>query len=118
MDFQTAIRTCLNKYATFEGRARRPEYWWFILFSIIVQLLASTIDAGLLGFEGGGPVSGIVGLGLLLPTLAVGARRLHDIGRSGWWLLLGLLPVIGTLVLLWWFTRPGETTANQFGGPD
>jgi uncharacterized membrane protein YhaH (DUF805 family) len=119
MDFQTAIKTCLSKYATFQGRAHRPEYWWFVLFGFLVQLASSAIDAGLLGFEmGGGPVSGLVGLGLFLPSLAAAVRRLHDTDRSGWWMLLILLPVIGTLVLLWWLTRPGDTTMNRFGAPD
>ena len=119
MDFQTAVKTCLNKYATFEGRAHRPEYWWFVLFGTLLQLVGSTIDAGLLGFEmGGGPVAGIAGLAVMLPWLAVAVRRLHDIDRSGWWLLICLLPVIGQLVLLWWFTRPGDRTMNRFGAPD
>ena len=119
MDFQTAVKTCLTKYATFEGRAHRPEYWWFVLFGTLLQLVGSTIDAGLLGFEmGGGPVAGIAGLAVMLPWLAVAVRRMHDIDRSGWWLLICLLPVIGQLVRLWWFTRPGDRTMNRFGAPD
>lgn len=110
MDFQTAIRTCLSKYATFSGRAHRPEYWWFVLFTVLVQTASAMLDAAVLGYdlEGGGPIGALSALALLLPSLAVGARRLHDIGRSGWWLLIGLVPILGTLVLIWWFTRPGE----------
>jgi uncharacterized membrane protein YhaH (DUF805 family) len=119
MDFQTAIRTCLDKYATFSGRAHRPEYWWFVLFALIVQAIAAMLDSALLGHSGngGGPISGVASLALLLPSLAVGARRLHDIGRSGWWLLIGLIPIIGTLILIWWLTRPALDTpeAERFG---
>ncbi len=82
----------LRRYAQFTGRARRAEYWWFILFGVIVSVVASIVDA-LLGAKTVG-VGTIVSLGLLIPQLAVGVRRLHDIGRSGWWLggamLLGI----------------------------
>lgn len=120
MTFQEAVRTCLTKYATFRGRARRPEYWWFVLFVFLAQFVAGIVDAIL--FPGpeaqSGPVGGIVTLALLLPTLAAGARRLHDIGRSGWWLLLGLVPIVGTLVLLWWFVQPSREPEPQDPTPD
>ena len=99
MSFQDAIRTCLQRnYADFTGRARRSEYWFFILFTAIVGVVGGILDA-ILGTAvertaaRGHP--GILQLALLIPTLAVGARRLHDTGRSGWWLLIGLIPIVG-----------------------
>jgi uncharacterized membrane protein YhaH (DUF805 family) len=94
MSFQESIRACLTKYADFSGRASRPEFWWFVLFVLLVTLALTTII----------PVLGnVFGLAMLLPQLAVGARRLHDTGRSGWWQLLLLVPVAGLigLIILW-----------------
>lgn len=113
MDFQTAVRTCFNKYATFNGRAHRPELWWFVLFNLLASAVLAVVDS-ILGFEF---FNSIYSLAVLLPSLAVGARRLHDIGRSGWWLLLGLIPVIGFLVLIYWYIQPGDPAANEFGPP-
>lgn len=86
MSFGESIATCLRKYATFSGRARRSEYWWWFLFNVLVGLAARVIDAAS-GTEPGeaGVVSAIVSLGLFLPSTAVLVRRLHDINRSGWW---------------------------------
>ncbi len=115
MDFQTAVRTCLNKYATFEGRARRSELWWFALFTFLGNMILGIFDNALFG--GAGVLSGVFSLAVLLPSLAVGARRLHDTGRSGWWLLLLLVPVIGLLVLIWFYIQPGDNGPNAYG-PD
>jgi uncharacterized membrane protein YhaH (DUF805 family) len=98
MDFVSAVKSCLGQYAGFTGRAVRSEFWWFFLFQIIVMVVASFL---------GDVVSGIVSIALLLPALAVGARRLHDIGRSGWWQLLTLTG-IGVLVLIYWWVQPSE----------
>ena len=108
MKFVDAIKTCLSKYATFEGRAGRPEFWWFMLFCMLAISLAE-------GFVGEG-FSGLVTLAVLVPTFAVSARRLHDIGRTGWWQLL-LLSGIGFLVLLYWWVQPGEGAGNIYGEP-
>ncbi len=86
MDFVDAIKVCLNKYADFKGRATRPEFWWFMLFQVIVLIVA-----GMLGKF----VYFVAVAALLLPAVAVGARRLHDIGKSGWFQLVYLIPVIG-----------------------
>lgn len=102
MDFVQAIKSCLGQYATFSGRASRSEYWWFFLFQVLVMLVASMV---------GDVVYGLASLALLLPALAVGTRRLHDIGRTGWWQLL-LLTGIGFLVLLYWWVQPSEEAAN------
>jgi uncharacterized membrane protein YhaH (DUF805 family) len=117
MDIQTAVRTVFSKYATFSGRARRAELWWFVLFNIIVSVVLGVLDSALFGFgEGQAQVLGpIWSLAVLLPSLAVGARRPHDIGRSGWWQLISLIPIIGLLVLIWWYAQPGEPGTNQYG---
>ena len=91
MTFAESVRTCLSKYVDFNGVASRSEFWWFFLFQIVVVVVLSFVSQ---------LVADIAALALLLPSLAVGARRLHDTGRSGWWLLIGLIPVIGTLVLI------------------
>lgn len=96
MDFVSAVKSCLGQYAGFSGRAVRSEFWWFFLFQIIVMVIASFL---------GDVISGIVSIALLLPALAVGARRLHDVGRSGWWQLLTLTG-IGVLVLIYWWVQP------------
>jgi uncharacterized membrane protein YhaH (DUF805 family) len=111
MPFGVAVRTCLTQYAGFSGRARRSEYWWFALFSFLVYLVASLLDAGI-----GAQVFGVIAaLGLLLPTLAVGCRRLHDTGRSGWWWLIGLVPFAGGIVLLVFACLDSEPGPNRFG---
>ena len=104
-DVLTAVKTCLTKYADFTGRAARPEFWWFFLAQIVVFFITGAVS-DILYF--------IAALGLLLPGLAVGARRLHDIGKSGWLLLVGLVPILGFLLLLYWFAQPSEA-ANVHG---
>lgn len=119
-----ATRIVLSKYATFSGRASRSELWWWVLSVFVALTITRIIDgavvAPILGFErfqseGGQPLSVIVSLGVILPNLAVGARRLHDIGKSGWWLLIGLVPAIGMLVLLYFYVQPSEEGGNDFG---
>ncbi|WP_282119815.1 DUF805 domain-containing protein [Ruegeria atlantica] len=123
----TAFRRALSNYAKFNGRSSRPTFWWWVLAVLLVLLVTRIIDGALiapmLGFgvfepNAGQPLSVLVSLGLLLPNLAIGARRLHDIGRTGWWLLIGLIPIIGTLVLLYFYIQPSESGSNQFGEPD
>jgi uncharacterized membrane protein YhaH (DUF805 family) len=91
MTFQDSIRTCFSKYADFSGRASRSEYWWFFLFLIGVYIVASLI---------GNLAYWVAVAATLLPSLAAGARRLHDTGRSGWWLLLNLVPLIGFIIVV------------------
>jgi uncharacterized membrane protein YhaH (DUF805 family) len=93
MTFGESIRTCFTKYATFDGRASRSEFWWFFLFTFLASAAASLI---------GDTVSGLVSLATLLPSLAVGARRLHDTNRSAWYLLLWLVPLVGWIILIVW----------------
>ena len=99
-----AIKNCFQKYAEFSGRARRSEYWYFALFNFIVGLLVGWI-----------PFVGLfVSLGLLIPSIAVGVRRLHDTGRSGWLYLLALVPIAGTIVLIIWFCEDSQRD-NEYG---
>ncbi|MEU1377869.1 DUF805 domain-containing protein [Streptomyces triculaminicus] len=102
----------LKKYATFSGRAGRPEFWMFTLISFVISIVLAVIDSAL----GTAPVIGLVySLAVLLPGLAVGVRRLHDIDRSGWWLLLALIPILGSIVLLVFFALPGTPGENSYG---
>ncbi len=110
MSFAAAVRSALTQYATFSGRARRSEYWWFIVFNAIVGVAAGVLDGG----RGNGPVSTISALALLLPTLAVAARRLHDTDRSGWCLLFLLIPLIGSIVLIAFLVQDSDRD-NRFG---
>jgi uncharacterized membrane protein YhaH (DUF805 family) len=105
MNFVESIQTCFRKYATFEGRAARPEYWWFVLFLVLTQVVAEMVSPTL---------SGIFVLATLLPAIAAAARRLHDINRSGWWQLIGFIPLIGWIVLIYWMCQPGKEP-NRFG---
>lgn len=99
MNFADAIRTCFQKYATFDGRATRPEFWWFFLFSFLGSLVTGLVSD---------MISALFSLAILLPSLAVGARRLHDTDRSGWFLLLWLIPVIGWIILIVWAIQEGK----------
>lgn len=123
MGFFEAVRSVLGKYATFSGRARRAEYWWFTLFNVLASIIAQGLDQGVnYATYGHGDLRGglfelAVGLGLFLPGIAVWCRRLHDVGRSGWWWLLVLVPVIGWIVLFYWSVRRGDVGANDYG-PD
>ncbi len=120
MSFSQAVSSVLlNKYATFSGRARRSEYWWWYLFVTIVFVVAGILDraVGLTYSDvtlGGGWIATIAGIVFLVPNLAVAVRRLHDTGRTGWWLLIGLVPVIGFFVLLYFFVLDSEND-NQYG---
>ena len=118
MDFMTAVRTCLSKYVDFSGRARRSEYWYFALFNFLVGIVANILDAILgTGYDGtsGGLINTLVGLALFLPGLAVAVRRLHDTGRSGWWMLLVLVIIVGWIILLVWFCTDSKPGTNQYG---
>jgi uncharacterized membrane protein YhaH (DUF805 family) len=108
----------LKKYAIFGGRARRKEYWYFFLFSLLISIVLSIIDSATGSFDpetGLGLLSGIYSLAVLIPTLAVSVRRLHDTNRSGWWLLIGLIPLIGFIVLIVFFVFDSSPTENRYG---
>ena len=108
----------LKNYTGFEGRARRKEYWMFFLINIIISIVLVIIDSktGLLNQEVGyGLFSGIYTLGVLLPSIAVSMRRLHDTGRSGWWLLISFIPLIGIIVLFVFMVLDSHGEDNQYG---
>ncbi|MGB0738162.1 MAG: DUF805 domain-containing protein [Ilumatobacteraceae bacterium] len=100
-------RAVLENYANFSGRATRPEYWWFFLANLILSVVL-----GFLPFIGN-----VYSLGTLLPGIAVAMRRLHDTGRSGWWLLLVLIPIVGWIIVIVWLATPGNPEANEHGAP-
>jgi uncharacterized membrane protein YhaH (DUF805 family) len=101
MDFVTAIKTCFSKYADFTGRARRSEFWFFYLLTFVVGWIPY--------------IGWLASVALIIPSFSVGARRLHDIGRSGWWQLLSLIPVVGTIILIIWWAKEGLPGANEYG---
>ena len=118
------IDTIKNRYAKFNGRATRSEYWFYMLFYFILAVLVGMIDTLLinpmLGATSqqageGGFLQIILALVLLVPSIAIGVRRLHDIGKSGWWLLIGLVPIIGALVLIYFYVTDSQAGSNQFG---
>ncbi len=96
-------------YADFAGRVGRQEYWMFVLFCVLIQIALDIIGLDMIGL--------LVSLGLLVPSIALAARRLHDTGRSGWWQLLGLIPIIGWIILIVWLATKTDGTANEYGEP-
>ncbi len=111
LDIATAVRSVLSQYANFTGRARRSEFWWFYLANFLASIVASIIDQII-----GVPLfQVVVALGLLIPGLAVGARRLHDIGKSGWWQLIALVPLVGIILLIVWWATDSDPAPNQHG---
>lgn len=108
----------LKNYVGFGGRARRKEYWMFLLFSLLISIALMIADVmfGTLDTKSGvGLLNGLYSLAVLIPSLAVSVRRLHDRDKSGWWLLIGLIPLIGAIVLLVWFVMEGDRGSNRFG---
>ena len=107
----------LKKYAVFSGRARRKEYWYFALFNFIIGFVLGLIDAvlGLTMVGTSGLLSSLYFLAVLLPTIGVSVRRLHDTGRSGWWILIGLIPLIGAIILLFYMVSDSQEGTNQYG---
>ncbi|MFM9970816.1 MAG: DUF805 domain-containing protein [Burkholderiales bacterium] len=108
MTFTDSIITCLKKYSDFSGRASRSEYWWFTLFCVVAPSGLGLINEilGALSF-----------FALLLPQITASARRLHDVGKTGWLLLVGIIPIVGQLVVLYWCVLASSNEANEFGPP-
>lgn len=123
MGFTQAISSGLSQYATFSGRASRSEYWWWVAFTVLANIVASILDTALFGalslitfgeIDALTPISALVGLALLIPSIAVGARRFHDMDRTGWWLLIGLTG-IGAIIIFFWFMVRGTVGPNRYG---
>jgi uncharacterized membrane protein YhaH (DUF805 family) len=108
------MKVVTQHYFDFNGRAHRAEFWWYVLVVIIVSVILNVID-GII--HTGGILGGLWSLAMLLPNLGVAVRRLHDINRSGWWILIAFVPIVGAILLIYWYAQPGTSGANQFG-PD
>ena len=111
MDFQTAVKTGFQRYFDFEGRSFRSEYWWWVLFVIGVNVVLSLFD----GSIGGSILNSLFTLIVFIPNIAVGVRRLHDTGKTGWWYLLWLVPIIGWIVVIYWMIQEGDVGDNEYG---
>ena len=109
MDYYTGV---LKKYADFSGRARRAEYWMFALINFVIGIVLAIVD-GILGT--GGMVGLIYSVGVFIPSLAVLARRLHDTNRSGWWMLIALIPILGWIAILIFLTQDSTPGDNKYG---
>ena len=119
MNFLQSVSACFNKYLTFNGRATRSEFWWFYLFSTLMSWTVSTVGELTLGMGlelGSTIVSTILQIAFLLPWLAVASRRMHDIDRSGWWILI-MFTGIGIILLIYWWAKKGNFGENTFGSP-
>ena len=120
VSFLDAIRLGFQHCFDFRSRSTRAEFWWWALFAILADVILSAVDImmGTYNWEtANGMISGLFGLGILIPGLALGARRLHDINKSGWWqlMLFGILLIIPMIILLWWATRPSDEGTNKHG---
>jgi uncharacterized membrane protein YhaH (DUF805 family) len=112
-------KVVLENYLSFDGRARRAEFWWYALANLIISFVLSIIDSALgwgVGFTG--VLSGIYALAVLLPGIGVAIRRLHDTDKSGWWLLLVLIPIVGAIVLIVFWATDGAPGTNQYGASE
>jgi uncharacterized membrane protein YhaH (DUF805 family) len=113
MSFSEAVKSGFDHYTKFEGRAHKAAFWWWFLFQLLVYIGAEIIDAIL-----GTPIFWIIAvLGLLLPNLSVSIRRLHDTNRTGWWILIGLIPIVGFIVLLIFYLQQSDPGVNDYGPP-
>ena len=123
MGFGEAVKSFWSNYATFKGRSRRSEYWWIQLFLVLTNLAVAAIDLVLMNGDidrfianGGGGIVGLVWiLATIVPALAVLVRRLHDTGKSGWWVLIGFVPFVGTIVLFVFAVLDSDVGANKYG---
>lgn len=117
MNLQEAVRSVLSQYAEFSGRARRSEYWWWTLATIILSIVAVVLDLiiGTGDFVETGVLEWVSYAATFVPTLAVGTRRLHDIGKSGWGQLLFFIPIVGWIILIVWFATDSHPGDNQYG---
>ena len=116
MSFQESIAKCMGNYRTFEGRASRSEFWWFYLFCILIQWFAQIVFTITSGPEIGIAFSMIVSLILVIPIMAVSARRLHDTDKSGW-RYLWCITIIGAIPVVIWWASEGSTESNEYGEP-
>lgn len=115
VSFTEAIKMALQQnYCNFSGRSSRSEYWWFSLFNLIIGFILGFIGS-MISQQAYYVLSAIVNLGLLLPGLGLVVRRLHDINKSGWWILINLIPLVGWIIMLVWLCKDSDPTDNQYG---
>lgn len=114
LSFENAVRRVLSNYAGFSGRASRAEFWWFMLFTFIVSAVFGVL-AVVTGLKFFAWIQNIIGLALLIPSLAVGARRLHDTGRAAGWLFINLIPAVGFIIYVVFCAQPSQVGPNRFG---
>lgn len=105
----------LKKYAVFTGRASRAEYWYFVLFNVIISIVLGIIDGMLSGGQGSNTLGSLYSLAVFIPGIAVGVRRMHDINKSGWMLLVSLIPIVGWIWAIVLLATKGDTSKNQYG---
>jgi uncharacterized membrane protein YhaH (DUF805 family) len=117
MGFGEAVSTCFSQYATFTGRAIRAEYWYWVLFCSLAGAILTLVEV-VISDTAGSALGWLFDLATIVPTIAVAARRLHDIDRSGWWQLLGFIPIIGWVILLVWFSQDGTRAATGSADPN
>ena len=117
MGFGQAIAAGFGNYFNFSGRASRSEYWYLMLFLLIIGFVTAILDIILFAAENIGPLNILFSLATIVPSLSVSVRRLHDIGRSGWWLLLALIPIVGWIIMIYWACQPTMSQQNQYGPP-
>ena len=123
MSFGEAVKSFWSNYATFRGRSRRSEYWWIQLFLVLTNLAVAAVDLALMNGDidrfianGGGGIVGLIWiLVTIVPALAVLVRRLHDTGKSGWWVLIGFVPFVGTIVLFVFSVLDSDAGDNKYG---
>lgn len=118
MDMVTAVKTVFHRYFQFNGRSPRAEFWYFVLFSVVVSFATMFLDVAFLGASLDDtfmPLNTLFSLAVLIPSFAVSVRRLHDMGKSGWWVVICIVPLIGLLVLIYFSVQPSQPGTNQYG---
>jgi uncharacterized membrane protein YhaH (DUF805 family) len=119
MNFTDAVMAVLKKYAIFDGRSIRSEYWYWVLFSLLASIVLSIIDSIIFGTSANsnsGPLEIIFSLATIIPGIAVTVRRLHDVNKSGWWILI-VFTIVGIIPLIYWYCQPGTSGKNTYGDP-
>lgn len=118
MKFLDSVQSVYGKYFQFSGRASRSEYWWFVLFYILANIVTSLLDNALFppsNPDGPTLLNALFALVSIIPSLSVTSRRLHDVDRSGWWQLLGIIPIVGWIIMIYWLAQKGTSGPNRFG---
>jgi uncharacterized membrane protein YhaH (DUF805 family) len=115
--FGEAISAGFSNYFNFNERSTRSAYWYFVLFLAILGAVTGILDFAIFGPQIVGPLTGIASLATFIPTISLSVRRLHDISRTGWWVLLALIPIVGWIILIVWACQPTIPQANEYGPP-